>query len=295
MTSLLPPPLRFSITPLLLVLIHLSFCPVQAVIMVDMQMDGNVPLAADGNQLLSADSPYSLASPFLDATSFTSNGATAPQNASIYGGIVRNGTGDAVVSLIHDNADNSAVTHDVFRLAYGSQTDYDAALVWQKPDFLNGGASATVSIDSSSTLTLLAEDNAGPSTNTRPDLRWLIVKDGTTYASTVDPGPIGNNYVSLSSGDLTALDWFQVDFATNFRDPGTPVNESAIGLFDDIDGVGVYFSSANDGIDTSAMGVAVSSFTADLAIVPEPSTALLTLGAAASMLLLSGRRGRRAS
>lgn len=267
-------------------------CPLlPAVVVVDMQLDGRVPVAADGNTLITSDTSYSLLTPMLDASLFTSNGAAAPQNATIYGGVVRNGSNDARITLINDNPDNSAVTHDVFRIEAASQSDYDAALVWQKTDFLNGGDSGTVSIEAASTFTLVAEDNAAGNLNTRPDLRWLIIKDGVTYASTIDPGPIGRDYVSLSSGDLTALDWFQVDYGTNFRDPGVAVDESAIGLFDDIDGVGVYFSSLNDGMDTLAMGVSVNAFSADLAVVPEPSASLLVL----SGLGLFINRRRRSS
>jgi len=264
-----------KIQPILTLAGALLLLPVaaSAQVVVDFDIGDN---AGSGNVLIAGITNYSLSSTMVTPSSFTDNSWTAPaSNGTIYGGVYRS-------SFPLSLQTGAAPDPDHIRIGAGSQTAYDAALVWNKADFLNNGASNPVNITSSSSF---SAELGVPNTASvgRPDLRWLIVKDGTTYLSGVVQTGFTSPGSVYGSGDLTSLTWSiftpSTDAATDqtIGTIGPPLGDPS-SIFSDIDAVGFHVTSAN-ATDGTAFGTEFSAFSANVAVIPEPSSFALLAGA----------------
>lgn len=252
-------------------------------VIVDFDLDGRIPSTSD-NTVILTDTVYSLSTAMLNASSFTGAGVTAPGSATLYGGSAVVGVADV---RTYDG------TPDYLRIGPGSQGDYDFAAVWRKADFLNNGATSQVDITSDSRLTITAA-KASAAASGDPSYRWLLVQGTTTYASQLLTG-LGTSSATLSSGNLTSLSWYTVDFASDFSGLGTIVsNPVTAGLYDDLDGVGVYFTSSAS-TDGTAYGTYLTAFEATLDVVPEPGTLALVLVGSLAVLTWRTRCRRKSA
>jgi len=244
-----------------------------AATVVDMDLDGDITTFA-GN-VIADNTPYSLSTAMFTASTYTSTSNTAPaNNATVYGG------------YSGDNMQFQTILDGVWATGAGNQQVRALAAVWKKSDFLNGGAANQVNIESSSAITALIGDDG----DTQPQFGWLIVKGGTTYMSGLFTLGSSDVLISTSSGDLTGLSWSSVDFATNglFDAGSTIVDPTAAGIFTDIDGIGLITRSPDATTDTRRSYL--QSFSADLAVIPEPSSFALIFGALTLGVVLCRRR-----
>lgn len=228
-----------------------------------------------------SDTSWSLTDELSDATLY----ANAPTNAVFYGGYASAG---GRPFNIEDDASNGDYLG--LNVLAGSNDDYVGAFMWQKADFL-AGTGQQLDIDSTSRFTADIGSLNASNDARRPGYSWMFLQDSTVYVSDVtlfgnnDPNPF-----SIDSGDLTALNWFSVDLASSMT--AAPV--AATPDFTDIEGVGIYFTTA-DSDSGNARDSQLYAFNADITVIPEPRALPLFALGMASLLLLRRRRAAPAA
>lgn len=175
------------------------------------------------------------------------------------------------------------------RLGDNVNTSSEAALVWNKSDFQNGGDANSVTIDGTSSFSI----NAGyEGLDTDPTLRWALVNDGTTYLSEeLSTSFPDGSFSPFTSSNLTSLDWFVFTPSADASSAGTLGTIAGSGTapnFVDIDGVGFYSDATTDPGENRPLSV--QGFTVNATVIPEPSAALLMLSACGAFLLTRRRR-----
>ena len=175
------------------------------------------------------------------------------------------------------------------RLGDNVNTSSEAALVWNKSDFQNGGDANSVTIDGTSSFSI----NAGyEGLDTDPTLRWALVNDGTTYLSEeLSTSFPQGSFSLLTSSNLTSLDWFVFTPSADASAAGTLgtiAGSAGSPNFVDIDGVGFYSDATSDPNNNTPLSV--QGFTVNATVIPEPSAALLMLSACGAFLLTRRRR-----
>jgi hypothetical protein len=244
---------------------------------VDFALDAN-SVNSDTNFLRGGggDTSWSLTDPISNSTLY----ANAPTNATFYGGY---DTVDESTAYIAD--DNTNGDYVGFSVLTGSNDDYVGAVMWKKEDFLTG-ISQQLDIDSSSRFTADIGSINASNDKRRPGYSWMFLEDDTIYVSDVtlfgntDPNPL-----SINSGDLTQLSWSSVNLTSNMQD--SP--QSATPGFMDIQGVGIYFTTAQSD-SGDARDSQLYSFKADVTVIPEPSAGALLAGFLLGLLTLRRRR-----
>ncbi len=216
------------------------------------------------------------------------SGYTGP---TYYGGAFR---GSWTVSTAgNTNVVNAADgTNDAIQLDNGAgttaaNTGYAGLVIFRKADFLNGGNTNQVDITSSSSFT--ARGTNAQNTGAL-DVRWVLrLSDNTYVISQLASSTFGNSnsYTTINSGDLTALSWFTYDPVTSVFNIGSATTPT----FTDIQAVGVWFGDTTNSVNARYQG-RLSIFTADVTIVPEPTTWVLLAGSLATLVFI--RRRRRA-
>jgi hypothetical protein len=241
-------------------------------------IDFDVTTSGGGGGAVSSDSNYSLSTAWVTSSSvpaqFTVSGL--PTHGGFY-------TSEGDVARWQSNIGAE------FRLGDNVNANVEAAMVWTKSNFLNGGDTNAVTIDSSSSFSI----NAGlQNVDTgEPTLRWALVDGATTYVSElVTPTWSQGSFSTTSSGDLTSLDWFEFTpsaDASTAGTLGTIAGTTATPDFTDIDGVGFYTAST---VAKQSSALSVQGFTVNVTVIPEPSATLLLLSACGALLLLRRRR-----
>ncbi len=156
-------------------------------------------------------------------------------------------------------------TADFLEIRGNSATATVSGLIFFQPDVVN----SIVSFDASSSLSAVVQYlNYNPRS-----VRFAVLNDGTWYLSSYWV----SGATTLNIADASAAMWGEWDITDAAPLPATPASFTTAGsTFDDIQGLGIYFSTY--GNEASAPGrFEFSSFTANavVTVIPEPSTALL--------------------
>lgn len=182
-------------------------------------------------------------------------------------------------------------TPDEFRLAMSDnsapqEVEGTIALVWTKDGdgtdfgFLNGGdtlPTSLVSLDA----TFGTNGSSVPGGST---FRWVIRLDDTFYASESSPGG-----PAKSLPDPGAIDWFSYSPDSDISVFGSTAE--SIASFENVTAVGFAFEFSQTSSGNIFIIPELRSFTAEGAVIPEPSSAFL-LGAVSILGVLVYRRRR---
>ncbi len=218
---------------------------------------------------------FDTSDPFFTSTEY----ATTPTSGTFYGGVglsTDGGSNDVTIAQGKDGTPDFVQFGRGFGLPSGT-IDFTVAVLWKKADFLNGGDSQSVDLTTDNALSL---DWTDRSNNASLTGRWLVDIDGTTYVS--------NESFSggaVTSSAITSTTWASIDLADSmFNAPGS---FGALSV-SDIDGVGFYLSGnySGGGLELAQL----NSYSADAAVIPEPSSFALLAGALGMGLVMMRRR-----
>jgi hypothetical protein len=191
---------------------------------------------------------------------------------------------NGITMRIHENGSN-----DLMRWQYlvpGSvPAEWVAVTLFTKPDFINGGSGATVTINGTSSLSLTVNAfNTLPAAST---LRFVI-QDGSQYyvsnsTATLTSGA-GSTF-TLSGAALTSETWAAYNpSSSDLRLPTTGFSPHS---FTDITSVGLAWDVNNTALGET-WNLTISDF--EFNAVPEPSTLLLLAGGLTSLMAFRRRR-----
>lgn len=202
-----------------------------------------------GNQALRDSALTSWTSGTTPTVGFSDSAALSPSsnwsgtNSVFYGGfssVVSGTAGQSRFATVIDNATSDRIRIGITAGTGNSITSFAGVVYWDKSNFLNGGSSASISLDNSSSILI----NVAAATNLRA--RWVIrngsqfyVSNGTTNFTSSSSGSF-----SLSNATLMATSWDQYNPATSLTWTSGTGTVSSTALTD-ITGVGVYFVSTN--------------------------------------------------
>ncbi len=228
--------------------------------------------ASSGGGSISTDSDYSLST----AWSTTPPSGYTVTNLPFYGG------------FLGDNARWQTSIDAEVRFGDAVNSDFEAAAVWIKSNFQNGGDANPVTIDGTSSFSINAGYQGADAAGT---LRWALVNDGTTYLSEeLSTSFDGGSFSTFSSSNLTSLNWYEFTPSADASVAGALGTIATLATtpdFSDIDGVGFYSDAPDPGNSTP---LSVQGFTVNATVIPEPSAALLLLSACGVFLLTRRRR-----
>lgn len=158
-----------------------------------------------------------------------------------FSGVVTGTTGMSRFAAGLDNAATDRVRIGITAGTGNTINSFTGVVYWDKADFLNGGSSAIISLDGSSSLSL----NVPAGSNLRG--RWVIrdgdkyyVSNGTTNFITNSSGSF-----SLSGAALMATNWDEYTPATSLAWTSNPDTTRASSSFTNVTGVGFYFLHSN--------------------------------------------------
>jgi hypothetical protein len=190
-----------------------------------------------------------------------------------------------LVRQIENLGTNDALHLGTGARASGSGGRFSGLLMWERADFLNGGSTGTLSLDSNSTITVSRLAGSG----TIYDFRVFLCDGNTIYVKNSNYNFAGGTAIeSLNTGGQTWAVW----------DPSVSLSFTggtfAAHTFTDITGVGFLWnvdSQLNGGTFPQPAEIEITRFAVDLVVTPEPGAGLLLL---AGGVALCGRGSRRA-
>lgn len=214
-----------------------------------------------GDYVVSGDSPPLLTGGYNASTGYFN--AISP--SKLY-------TGPVVGGRLSVSNSNSEMVHDAAGDRMVIKAIDWALVLFQKPTFLDGGASGTVGFDSSDTISIGINSNIGRD-------QHLVIRSGNTYyiSGAIVTGTGDKSY------SPTAVSWFAYDPVNAPTVIGSSASPVVAGVIGDIQAVGIYSKKNTTGSEAFRFDSFV------VTAVPEPATvAVLTLGA----LVQAARRRR---
>lgn len=227
--------------------------------------------------------PYVIS--YSDSSTLSPSSNWTGTNAAFYGGVTSGFAGGAPTVFTSTVAQISP-TKDRVRIGInpasgGNLANVNGLVYWKQSDFLNGGSTQTISLDSNSSLSL----NITGVTNFRG--RWVIQNGTQFYVGS------STNFTTAASQSLsgTALAnevWSPYDPATSLVWTAGGTTKTTAQLTD-ITAVGFYYlMGTNTGVANQTFNVTFDSF--GFTAVPEPTTWALLAGSLTALVIFRRRR-----
>lgn len=151
--------------------------------------------------------------------------------------------------------------------------------IWNKDDFLNGADTATVALDTNSSMSINLQGNSGI---TR-DIRFVVNQGGTYYVSETTKNTTGTGAFSLSSP--STINWAPIDTTTY------AIGSYSSLVMNNIQAIGLYFNfTTNSASQQIFFSMDDFQASASLTAIPEPSTYAALAGLGALGLVIWRRR-----